>query len=106
VTDGRGDEPGGLVLTTKIKDVVSSTGLWLVVCESVGGAGKVSQKGDRWLMRGFERLERQRVYARATCAIARCDSGVILERLSVQRPFFVSSHQCRTYSGYVGDDGG
>jgi len=42
-----------LMLTAEeIKDVVSSTGLWLVVRESFGGVGKVSRKGDGWRIRG------------------------------------------------------
>jgi hypothetical protein len=42
----------GLVLTAEeIKDIVSSTGLWLVVRESIGGVGKVSRKGDGWRIR-------------------------------------------------------
>jgi hypothetical protein len=46
-----GDE-GGLTLTAEeIKDVVSSTGLWLVVREGFGGVGKVSRKGDGWRIR-------------------------------------------------------
>jgi len=46
------DEPEGLVLTAEeIKDVVSSTGLWLVVRENIGGVGKVSRKGDGWRIR-------------------------------------------------------
>ncbi|KAJ6625982.1 hypothetical protein B0H10DRAFT_568192 [Mycena sp. CBHHK59/15] len=43
----------GLVLTAEeIKDVVCSTGLWLVVREGFGGIGKVSRKGDGWRIRG------------------------------------------------------
>ena len=43
----------GLVLTAEeIKDVVSCTGLWLVVREGFGGVGKVSRKGDGWKIRG------------------------------------------------------
>jgi len=46
------DSPEGLMLTAEeIKDVVSSTGLWLVVRESIGGVGKVSRKGDGWRIR-------------------------------------------------------
>ena len=46
------DPPDGLVLTAEeIKDIVSSTGLWLVVRESIGGVGKVSRKGDGWRIR-------------------------------------------------------
>jgi hypothetical protein len=47
-----GDEPEGLLLTAEeIKDIVSSTGLWLVVRENIGGVGKVSRKGDGWRIR-------------------------------------------------------
>lgn len=43
----------GLVLTAEeIKDVVSCTGLWLVVREGFGGVGKVNRKGDGWKIRG------------------------------------------------------
>ena len=46
------DAPDGLVLTAEeIKDIVSSTGLWLVVRENIGGVGKVSRKGDGWRIR-------------------------------------------------------
>ena len=46
------DKQSGLVLTAEeIKDIVSSTGLWLVVRENVGGVGKVSRKGDGWRIR-------------------------------------------------------
>ncbi|KAF8890590.1 hypothetical protein CPB85DRAFT_1441126 [Mucidula mucida] len=42
----------GLVLSAEeIKDVVCSTGLWLVVREGFGGVGKVSRKGDGWRIR-------------------------------------------------------
>ena len=45
--------PEGLLLTAEeIKDVVSCTGLWLVVREGFGGIGKVSRKGDGWKIRG------------------------------------------------------
>ncbi|KAH9957771.1 hypothetical protein BC827DRAFT_1269966 [Russula dissimulans] len=41
-----------LVLTEEeIKDVVSSTGLWLVVRRDIGGVGRISRKGDGWPMR-------------------------------------------------------
>ncbi|KAH9977008.1 hypothetical protein BJV74DRAFT_888542 [Russula compacta] len=44
--------PEGLVLTAEeIKDVVSSTGLWLVVRENIGGVGKINRKGDGWRIR-------------------------------------------------------
>jgi len=43
----------GLILTAEeIKDVVSCTGLWLVVREGFGGVGKVNRKGDGWKIRG------------------------------------------------------
>ncbi|KII90115.1 hypothetical protein PLICRDRAFT_138582 [Plicaturopsis crispa FD-325 SS-3] len=43
----------GLILTAEeIKDIVSTTGLWLVVREGFGGVGKVSRKGDGWRIRG------------------------------------------------------
>ncbi|KAF9074364.1 hypothetical protein BDP27DRAFT_1416247 [Rhodocollybia butyracea] len=42
----------GLVLKAEeIKDVVCSTGLWVVVREGFGGVGKVSRKGDGWRIR-------------------------------------------------------
>jgi hypothetical protein len=42
----------GLTLTAEeIKDIVCSTGLWLVVREGFGGVGKVSRKGDGWRIR-------------------------------------------------------
>ncbi|TFK90924.1 hypothetical protein K466DRAFT_573987 [Polyporus arcularius HHB13444] len=44
---GAGYHAEGLILTAEeIKDVVSSTALWLVVREGFGGVGKVSRKGD------------------------------------------------------------
>lgn len=50
-----GDGVGGagqLMLTAEeIKDVVSSTGLWLVVREGIGGVGKERRKGDGWRIR-------------------------------------------------------
>jgi len=50
--NGGTPDGGGLVLTAEeIKDVVSSTGLWLVVRESIGGVGKISRKGDGWRIR-------------------------------------------------------
>jgi len=57
--NGEGNDEGGgggggvgLVLTAEeIKDVVSSTGLWLVVREGFGGVGKVNRKGDGWRIR-------------------------------------------------------
>ncbi|KAJ7270630.1 hypothetical protein B0H12DRAFT_1093165 [Mycena haematopus] len=45
--------PGGLMISAEeIKDVVCSTGLWLVVREGFGGIGKVNRKGDGWRIRG------------------------------------------------------
>jgi hypothetical protein len=42
-----------LVLTAEeIKDVVSATGMWLVVREHIGGVGRVNRKGDGWKIRG------------------------------------------------------
>ena len=42
----------GLVLTAEeIKDVVCSTGIWLVVREGFGGVGRVNRKGDGWRIR-------------------------------------------------------
>ncbi|PPQ71328.1 hypothetical protein CVT26_011973 [Gymnopilus dilepis] len=42
----------GLTLTAEeIKDIVCSTGLWLVVREGFGGIGRVSRKGDGWRIR-------------------------------------------------------
>ena len=52
-----GEEEGrepyyGLTLTAEeIKDIVCSTGLWLVVREGFGGVGRVSRKGDGWRIR-------------------------------------------------------
>ena len=50
---GNGGPVEGLVLTAEeIKDVVSSTALWLVVREGFGGVGRVSRKGDgAWRIR-------------------------------------------------------
>ncbi|KAJ4480868.1 hypothetical protein J3R30DRAFT_3288072 [Lentinula aciculospora] len=42
----------GLVFKAEeIKDVVCSTGIWVVVREGFGGVGKVSRKGDGWRIR-------------------------------------------------------
>ncbi|KAF8176279.1 hypothetical protein BJ912DRAFT_1063955 [Pholiota molesta] len=42
----------GITLTAEeIKDMVCSTGLWLVVREGFGGVGRVSRKGDGWRLR-------------------------------------------------------
>ncbi|TBU51731.1 hypothetical protein BD310DRAFT_833681 [Dichomitus squalens] len=50
---GTGIPGEGLILTAEeIKDVVSSTALWLVVREGFGGVGRVSRKGDgAWRIR-------------------------------------------------------
>ena len=50
---GGGAPPSEGVLTAEeIKDVVCSTGLWLIVREHFGGVGKVNRKGDGWRIRG------------------------------------------------------
>ncbi|EIN05170.1 hypothetical protein PUNSTDRAFT_47009 [Punctularia strigosozonata HHB-11173 SS5] len=50
---GGGAGGGGVVLTAEeIKDVVSATGMWVVVREGIGGVGKVARKGDGWRLRG------------------------------------------------------
>ncbi|KAK7447078.1 hypothetical protein VKT23_014292 [Stygiomarasmius scandens] len=42
----------GLSLTAEeIKDVICSTGMWVVVREGFGGVGRVSRKGDGWRIR-------------------------------------------------------
>ena len=47
-----GNDEGALVLTAEeIKDVVSCTGLWVIVREGYGGLAK-RRKGDGWLIRG------------------------------------------------------
>ena len=47
-----GNDAGALVLTAEeIKDVVSCTGLWVIVREGYGGLAK-RRKGDGWLIRG------------------------------------------------------
>ncbi|KAI1790522.1 hypothetical protein LXA43DRAFT_973543 [Ganoderma leucocontextum] len=50
---GNDAQAEGLILTAEeIKDVVSSTALWLVVREGFGGVGRVSRKGDgAWRIR-------------------------------------------------------
>jgi hypothetical protein len=49
---GQGGQGGALVLTAEeIKDVVSCTGLWVIVREGYGGLAK-KRKGDGWLIRG------------------------------------------------------
>lgn len=53
--NGNGGKPKdtGLVLTAEeIKDIVASTGLWLVVREGMGGVGKDKRRGDGWRLRG------------------------------------------------------
>lgn len=48
----RSSPESGLELTAEeIKDIVSCTGMWVVVRESFGGIGKVSRKGDGWRIR-------------------------------------------------------
>ena len=42
---------GHTLTAEEIKDVVCSTGLWLVVREGFGGVGKVARKGDGWRIR-------------------------------------------------------
>lgn len=50
---GAGAYPEGLMLSAEeIKDIVSSTGLWLVVREGFGGVGRDRRKGDGWRLRG------------------------------------------------------
>ena len=52
VTPPQSSTYNGLVLTAEeIKDVVCSTGLWVVVREGFGGVGRVSRKGDGWRIR-------------------------------------------------------
>ena len=46
------DIPDAMILTAEeIKDILSSTGFWLVVREGLGGVGKVNRKGDGWRIR-------------------------------------------------------
>jgi hypothetical protein len=42
---------GLTLMAEEIKDIVCSTGLWLVVREGFGGVGRVSRKGDGWRIR-------------------------------------------------------
>ncbi|KAH8822655.1 hypothetical protein DL96DRAFT_303408 [Flagelloscypha sp. PMI_526] len=52
-TDDSSGLPKGFTLTAEeIKDVVSVSGLWLVVREGFGGVGKERRKGDGWKLRG------------------------------------------------------
>ncbi|KAF8313312.1 uncharacterized protein EI90DRAFT_3092181 [Cantharellus anzutake] len=58
VTVSDGKEGGGVDVSTEvlltaedIKDVVSSTGLWLCVREGFGGLGRTKRKGDGWHIR-------------------------------------------------------
>ena len=52
-SNGHPQEDVGVVVTAEeIKDVVSSTGMWLVVREGIGGVGKITRKGDGWRIRG------------------------------------------------------
>jgi hypothetical protein len=48
----RGREAGLMLTAEEIKDIVSTTGMWLVVREGIGGVGRVSRKGDGWKIRG------------------------------------------------------
>jgi len=51
--NGGQEQAPSLILTAEeIKDVVSCTGLWLVVREGFGGVGRERRKGDRWMLRG------------------------------------------------------
>ena len=51
-SEGGTESYHGLTLTAEeIKDIVCSTGLWLVVREGFGGVGRVSRKGDGWRIR-------------------------------------------------------
>ncbi|KAJ3846673.1 hypothetical protein EV368DRAFT_52449 [Lentinula lateritia] len=51
-TSDPGSPAMGLVFRAEeIKDVVCSTGIWVVVREGFGGVGKVSRKGDGWRIR-------------------------------------------------------
>lgn len=45
------DDHGMKITAEELKDVISSTGLWLVVREGFGGVGRVSRKGDGWRIR-------------------------------------------------------
>ncbi|KAI0632988.1 hypothetical protein C8Q77DRAFT_1058859 [Trametes polyzona] len=49
---GHGHAEGLILTAEEIKDIVSCTGLWLVVREGFGGVGRVSRKGDGWRLRG------------------------------------------------------
>lgn len=45
-------KPNEVLLTAEdIKDVVSSTGMWLIVREGFGGVGRTKRKGDGWRIR-------------------------------------------------------
>ncbi|KAJ7574022.1 hypothetical protein C8J56DRAFT_839458 [Mycena floridula] len=47
-----GHPPGTLSMSAEeLKDLICSTGLWLVVREGFGGIGKVGRKGDGWRIR-------------------------------------------------------
>ncbi|KAJ3985468.1 hypothetical protein F5890DRAFT_1509829 [Lentinula detonsa] len=49
---GNTSSSSGLVFRAEeIKDVICSTGIWVVVREGFGGVGKVSRKGDGWRIR-------------------------------------------------------
>ena len=46
VVRGHGHAEGLVLTAEEIKDVVSSTAMWLVVREGFGGVGRVNRKGD------------------------------------------------------------
>jgi hypothetical protein len=48
---GLQNQPALMLTAEEIKDIVSSTGMWLVVREGIGGVGRVSRKGDGWRLR-------------------------------------------------------
>ncbi|KAJ3819196.1 hypothetical protein F5880DRAFT_1490098 [Lentinula raphanica] len=48
---GTGPSAGLVLRAEEIKDVICSTGIWVVVREGFGGVGKVSRKGDGWRIR-------------------------------------------------------
>ncbi|TFK48228.1 hypothetical protein OE88DRAFT_1727902 [Heliocybe sulcata] len=50
-TQGAQAAPGLVLTAEEIKDIVSSTAMWLIVREGIGGVGKVARKGDGWRIR-------------------------------------------------------
>jgi hypothetical protein len=48
----RGREPGLQLTAEEIKDIISTTGMWLVIRECIGGVGRERRKGDGWKIRG------------------------------------------------------